>query len=153
MEGGPSLKLICLLAAIALVGVCVGCGSEDATTADSTVAEAAVLGCQGNTQVEPEEVVACAAGDGINVDHLRWTAWGEDPAFGRGMALVNACDPDCAAGNYNLFRVVLVATGLKSCQGTQVYGTIRYAVIEATGSQPLPGPGELQPASSTYCDQ
>jgi hypothetical protein len=155
MEGGQRLiRLASLVATIVIGGALVGCGSggggTTTVTTGSQAADVAILGCRGNLQVEPEEVVACAADDGINVDHVKWTGWGEDPAYARGQAIVNTCDPYCAAGNYHLFRVVLIATGFRTCDGEQVYRTIRFAVIEP-GPEP-PGPGRLQPALDEVCD-
>lgn len=152
MEKCPRLVWFVGLVVLAALA---GCGSDGATTttvtAGSPTANVAILGCQGNLKDEPVEVNACAADDGINVDHVEWTGWGEDPAYGRGRAIVNTCEPDCAAGNYNIFRVVLMATGLKPCKGTQVYRTIRFAVIEVTSTPPIP-PGELIPPDFSECD-
>jgi hypothetical protein len=140
-----------LLVPLTLVVAIAGCGSDSSSSAQPAVADVAIVGCRGSLHVEPSEVVACAADDGVNIDHVKWTGWGEDPAYGRGRAVSNSCEPYCAAGNYHIFRIVLIATGLKPCQGKQVYSTIRFAVIEEAPSAP-PGPGWLAPAPGRYCD-
>jgi hypothetical protein len=137
--------------------ILVGCGSGSSTVstepsaAASPGADVAVLGCQGSLKVEPSEVVACSIDEPVKIDHVDWTGWGEDPAYGRGRAIINTCEPYCAAGNYHLFRVILIATGLKPCQESQVYSAIRFAVI-SEGTTPSPGPGKLNPPPSHYCD-
>ncbi|MFK0115410.1 hypothetical protein [Streptomyces sp. NPDC090994] len=63
--------------------------------------------CQGRGEVRPGEYLL-ACGDGNSrLDSLHWARWDADAAVGRGVNLVNDCDPYCAAGTFRSYPVTV----------------------------------------------
>jgi len=80
------------------------------------------------------------------VDRLGPASSGRDRA-----SLVNDCTPDCAAGHFHSYRIVLIASGTRRCRaGRTAYRTITYAFI---GPSPFPAtaPGTTDPVYPTRC--
>jgi hypothetical protein len=73
-------------------------------------------------------MLACADGN-FSVAKLAWTGWGQAFTAGRGTGSVNDCKPNCAAGHFHSYPVILLATGRQSCHGTRAYASITYAFI------------------------
>ena len=59
-------------------------------------------------------VVAC--GDGNNrLARIKWESYGTDAASGTATAVVNDCEPNCAAGTFHHFRAVVTLNKPKDC--------------------------------------
>ena len=85
--------------------------------------------CLGKPRVKPASVLL-ACGDGsFRVTTLAWTGWGQTFAAGRGIGSVNDCTPNCAAGHFHSYPVILLATGRQRCHGNPAYNSITYAFI------------------------
>lgn len=138
MSGRTSFALV--LAALAVL--LAGCGSS---SGDGTAT--VVIDCLGAQHSEPQEVESCAADQGIVVRKIKWTAWGQDPAYGQGIAIANTCVPYCAAGNYKQTPVVLVASNPQPCDGKDFYKRVQYADL----GHLLPGSGRMIPSRNGDC--
>jgi hypothetical protein len=74
-----------------------------------------------NARYKPSHVVAACADNGLVVNGIQWSHWGQKSAAGSGTAVTNTCHPNCAAGHFrndpakvNLFRPRLCsALGIK----------------------------------------
>lgn len=60
---------------------------------------------------------------------------GQPFAAGRGTASINDCQPNCAAGYFHSYPVILLATGRQSCDGKPAYASTTYAFITQTPYQ------------------
>lgn len=89
----------------------------------------ALLDCLGNPQVRPQQVVLTCADANVAAEHLVWTGWGEPFAAATGVMQVNSCTPNCAAGTFHAFKTVLVARGVRRCNGVVAYTTVSYGFI------------------------
>ena len=59
-------------------------------------------------------VVAC--GDGNNrLARIHWESYGTDAASGTATAVVNDCEPNCAAGEFHRFHAVVTLNKPKDC--------------------------------------
>lgn len=63
--------------------------------------------CFSKSQVRPGDFLL-ACGDGNNrLTELRWSSWGPTSAVGRGLDVVNDCQPYCAAGTFHSYPVTV----------------------------------------------
>jgi hypothetical protein len=72
-------------------------------------------------QVRPGSIIL-ACGDGnFRLERMRWTAWGTAIARGTGLAELNDCTPNCAAGRFRAYpaRVTLARPGPCAGDGAQ----------------------------------
>jgi hypothetical protein len=131
------------LASIAGTGMSAGAGGTAQTLA--------LPDCAGKPAVKPVEVVLACADAGVIASALAWTGWGEPFTAARGVASVNDCDPNCAAGHRHTYQVVLIADGRQTCPGGRpAYARVTYAFI---GRSPYPqnAPGTTAPALPYHC--
>ena len=138
-----SARISFALALAVLSALVVGCGSSSDDDGAATV----VIDCLGAQHPEPQEVESCGADQGIVVRKIEWTAWGQDPAYGQGIAIANTCLPYCAAGNYKQTPVVLVASNPQPCGGKDFYKRMQYADL----GHLLPGSGRMIPSRNSDC--
>ena len=59
-------------------------------------------------------VVACADGNN-RLARIKWQSYGTDAASGTATAVVNDCEPNCAAGEFHSFRAVVTLNKPKDC--------------------------------------
>ena len=97
--------------------------------------------CAGGPTVRPDSVTLACADAGITAQKLQWTGWGNTFAAAIGTASVNTCTPNCAAGTFKQYRIVLIATGKQTCgNGQPAYAKVTYAFIGAAPSSVDPDP-------------
>lgn len=100
--------------------------------------------CLGKPQVRPAAVVI-ACGDGnFGLRKLRWSGWGTTMARATGVAYANDCKPYCAAGHFQSYAAVLVASGRQRCHGKVAYARL---TISFPGRSPYP---KAKPADLVY---
>ena len=58
---------------------------------------------------KPRTVIVTCADANFRVRAIQWSSWTANEARGRGTALVNDCDPDCAGGTFRRYPVRLRA--------------------------------------------
>jgi hypothetical protein len=64
--------------------------------------------------------ISCADANYMLVK-LTWSSWGGKTAAGGGMARVNSCTPNCAAGKFKNYPVKVTASNIKACKGHKDY--------------------------------
>jgi hypothetical protein len=100
--------------------------------AGSATRSASMIGlpdCLGKPRVKPASVVLACADGNFSVAKLAWTGWGQAFTAGRGTGMVNDCKPNCAAGHFHSYPVILLATGRQNCHSNPAYASITYAFI------------------------
>jgi hypothetical protein len=116
-------------------------GSIAAAPAGAAAPVMALPDCAGGPTVEPDSVTLACADAGITADKLQWTGWGSPFAAAVGTASVNTCTPNCAAGTFKHYRIVLIATGRQRCSnGRAAYAKVTYAFIGASPANTDPDP-------------
>jgi hypothetical protein len=93
----------------------------------------------GTPSYKPTRIVV-ACGDGNNrLARIRWQSYGTDAASGTATAVVNDCEPNCAAGEFHRFRAVVTLTKPKDCgryrQFTRLVERFTDDKPDATGSK------------------
>jgi hypothetical protein len=124
---------------LAVASVCLSLStvpsSVPVAAASSTIA---LPDCNGKPVVKPSSVVLACADAGIVAAHVKWNGWGAAVASGTGVASVNDCSPNCAAGHLLNYTVSLRAAGRQRCpSGQTAYARVSYAWV---GKSPY-GPG------------
>src|SRR5207253_10548708 len=65
-------------------------------------------GCTASNPVVRPGIITIGCGDGgVYLNVRRWSSWTSKAAAGKGFVYVNRCTPDCAAGNFNTYRMKL----------------------------------------------
>jgi hypothetical protein len=122
-------SLVRLLLLVGSLTVFAGLLLAPVGSAERTTTTIGLPDCLGKPHVRPASVVL-ACGDGnFSVAKLAWTGWGQSFAAGRGTGSVNDCKPNCAAGHFHSYPVILLATGRQRCHGSPAYNSITYAFI------------------------
>jgi hypothetical protein len=120
------VRLVLLVVALSLFAGLLLTSAGSASRATTTIG---LPDCLGKPRVKPTSVLL-ACGDGsFRVTKLAWTGWGQTFAAGRGTGFVNDCKPNCAAGHFHSYPVILLATGRQRCHGNPAYNSITYAFI------------------------
>lgn len=85
--------------------------------------------CWGPTQ-RPRVIVIACADAGLQFRGLRWRHWGATVARATGTALINDCDPFCAAGSWHRLPVKVRLSGPRRCpqQGFYAYERIQWRI-------------------------
>ncbi|MFV5996512.1 hypothetical protein ACNPQM_29950 [Streptomyces sp. NPDC056231] len=66
-----------------------------------------IVDCFSHPQVRPNDfLIACGDGNSI-LTALRWSDWKPNFAAGRGLNVVNDCQPFCAAGTFHPYPVTV----------------------------------------------
>ena len=73
-------------------------------------------------EVQPERIVISCADEGIFVDSITWSKWGNRRATGQGTLNVNTCKPNCAEGNFKQYpaNLTLKKVRTRKCGGKNV---------------------------------
>jgi hypothetical protein len=83
-------------------------------------------------------VVACADGNN-RLARIKWQSYGTNAASGTATAVVNDCEPNCAAGEFHRFRAVVTLNKPKDCgryrQFTRLVERFTDDKPDATGSK------------------
>jgi len=93
-----------LLLAAVVVLVLVGAGS-----AGSATSLPSFYGCQGtHASIRPHSILVACGDGGYYLAQLKWSSWTAMAAAATGVAHVNDCTPDCAAGHFHAYPDVSV---------------------------------------------
>lgn len=78
-------------------------------TAAASGASERVFGIEdcGEPEVRPDRIVLACADFGLYVDKTDWSSWGGRRARAKGVLNVNDCDPSCAEGHFDRYKVKL----------------------------------------------
>lgn len=95
--------MLCAATALAAATAVPASASVEAPSPAHVVA----VDCFSKSQTRPGDFLL-ACGDGNNrLTALRWSSWGPTSAVGRGLDVVNDCQPYCAAGKFHSYRVTV----------------------------------------------
>ncbi|PZT71249.1 hypothetical protein DN402_03890 [Streptomyces sp. SW4] len=107
--GSHAMRAAVTLGAAAALAASLGTASaapaeeRTARQADETV----LVDCAWETLVRPEAfLIACGDGNS-RLESLDWSRWDARAAVGRGVNVVNDCEPYCAAGTFHPYPVTV----------------------------------------------
>lgn len=83
-----------------------------------------LIDCEHQPVVRPATFVLTCADANSSIEPATWEVWGGAVARGTGTYLENDCTPDCAAGRFRAYPVVLIADDLATADGTAHYRRI-----------------------------
>lgn len=63
----------------------------------------------------PKSLVVTCADANYRLASLKWGSWGGKGSSGTGIAKVNDCKPNCAAGHFKSYRVAVAADRAVKC--------------------------------------
>jgi hypothetical protein len=114
MLGFRRLALAGLVAAAAMAltfqaGAFGARGGADAPNATGAQGRVLLLYNCERGRYKPRRLIVTCADSNFRVRNIAWSSWTADQARGRGTALVNDCDPDCAGGTFRRYPVRLRA--------------------------------------------
>lgn len=126
--------------ALASVGFLGGTGSASSVSP-------ALPNCAGKLTVKPNGITL-ACGDGnFYVENLKWTGWGESFAAATGTGKANDCQPNCAAGHFHSYPMILIVSGRQNCGGRPAYARVVYAFI---GRSPYPQSARVEDSTQDF---
>jgi hypothetical protein len=107
------MKRAAALIAVLLAVVATGCASTPTRAADAALVQRAaqgktvVVNCLLKQQTRPSSLIlTCADANDVLAD-LHWVSWGPTAAFATGIEQINDCTPDCAAGKFITYPVLV----------------------------------------------
>ena len=107
------MKRAAALIAVLLAVVVTGCASAPARATGTALiqpaspAKTVVVNCQFKTQTRPSWFILTCADAGDSLTSLHWVSWGSGAAFATGIERINDCTPDCAAGKFINYPVLV----------------------------------------------
>ena len=107
------MKRAAALIAVLLAVVVTGCASAPARATGTALiqrapaAETVVVNCLFKTQTRPSWFILTCADAGDSLTSLHWVSWGSGAAFATGIERINDCTPDCAAGKFINYPVLV----------------------------------------------
>jgi hypothetical protein len=103
---------ICALALLLVVGaMTAGCGGGN----DHNRKVLFPAGCT-NPSYKPTQIIVTCADANTVLKGISWKSYGSDRATGSATANVNACDPNCAAGELQTFPATVKLSQPKDCR-------------------------------------
>jgi hypothetical protein len=107
------MKRIAVLVAILLSVVATGCSSAPTRATDAALVQrtspekTVVINCLFKPQARPSSFVLTCADAGDSLTSLHWVSWGSGAAFATGVEQINNCTPNCAAGKFINYPVLV----------------------------------------------
>ncbi|MFF8614031.1 hypothetical protein [Streptomyces sp. NPDC015350] len=99
--------MLCAATALAAAAPVPASAAASPAAAPRPSARVVAVDCTWNPQVRPGEfLLACGDGNNRLID-IHWYSWGPTSAVGRGLDVVNDCQPYCAAGKFHSYPVVV----------------------------------------------
>jgi hypothetical protein len=106
--------LIAVLVAILLSVAATGCAAAPTratdtalTTRNAPTTRTVVVNCAFKQQARPSSLILTCADAGDVLARLHWVSWGSGAAFAYGIELINNCTPNCAAGRFITYPVLV----------------------------------------------
>jgi hypothetical protein len=69
----------------------------------------------GKPTYKPTSIVVTCADANSRITGIRWQSYGTKAASGTGTAKINACKPNCAAGRFKSYPVLVTLNRPKNC--------------------------------------
>jgi len=107
------MKRFAVLIAILLTAVAAGCASASAPSRATDTAliqrgnGTVVINCLFKSQTRPAYFILTCADAGDVLAHLHWVSWAPGAAFATGVEQINDCTPNCAAGKFINYPVLV----------------------------------------------
>jgi hypothetical protein len=105
------MKRAAVLIAILLGVVATGCASAPTRATDTAAIQRStgtvVINCLFKQQTRPSSFILTCADANDVLAHLHWVSWGSTAAFATGVEQINDCTPDCAAGKFINYPVLV----------------------------------------------
>ena len=107
------MKRAAVLIAVLLAVVVTGCASAPSRATDAALIQPApaartvVVNCLFKPQTRPSWFILTCADAGDSLTSLHWVSWGSGAAFATGIERINDCTPDCAAGKFINYPVLV----------------------------------------------
>jgi hypothetical protein len=107
------MKRAAVLIVILLSVVATGCASAATRATDAALIQRApaektvVVNCLFKSQTRPSWFILTCADAGDSLTSLHWVSWGSGAAFATGIERINNCTPDCAAGKFINYPVLV----------------------------------------------
>lgn len=86
-----------------------------------------------NNKYKPKSFVVTCADSNFSVEKIKYSSYGAKSAKGTGTAVVNTCDPNCAAGTDKSYPVKFTFSRVRQCGDVPQF---RRATITFTGARP-----------------
>lgn len=110
---------------------------EQPSSQGAIVPAAALNDCDGSRVIKPKTwTITCADANQV-VSDLKWTAWGQSQAEGRGVLQTNSCEPSCAEGKFISQRVTVTASEPRLEDETIIYSTVTVTPITKSAGQSI----------------
>lgn len=116
MNVGFGRKSVALAASTTLAAGLLTVGTSAATAAPMV----SVNDC-GSLETKPKEIVLACADANEYLDNVRWKSWKKKKAKGRATYKVNDCDPTCADGTWESYKVRVTLRKPRTQSGERVY--------------------------------
>jgi hypothetical protein len=155
------MKRVAVLIALLLSVVATGCASASAPTRATDTAltqvfseQTVVINCLFKEQTRPSNFILTCADAGDVLAHLHWVSWGPTAAFATATEQINDCTPNCAAGkfiNYPVLVDLWRPEPLRGHPGTLYYS--RATRVYTNNRPPLyhcNGPHTCYPQTATF---
>jgi len=106
------MKRAAVLIAILLSVFATGCASAPTRATDTaftqrSAPQTVVVNCLFESQTRPSSFILTCADAGDVLADLHWVSWGTAAAFATGIEQINNCTPDCAAGKFINYPVLV----------------------------------------------
>jgi hypothetical protein len=110
------MKRVAVLIAALLAAAITGCASAPVHATDTALTQrnipiysvqTVVVNCLFREQTRPSDFILTCADAGDVLAHLHWVSWGPTAAFATGTEQINDCTPDCAAGKFINYPVLV----------------------------------------------
>jgi hypothetical protein len=134
------MKRAAVLITILLAMVATGCASAPTRATDTAFTQHAatpvaslktvLVNCLFKQQTRPSSFILTCADAGDVLAHLHWVSWGSGAAFATGIEQVNSCRPDCAAGKFISYPVLVDLS-----RATRVYTANRPPLYFCNGTR------------------
>ena len=106
------MKRAAALITILLAVVATGCASAPARATDTafthrSAPQTVVVNCSFKSQTRPSSFILTCADAGDVLTAMHWVSWGPAAAFATGVERINDCTPNCAAGKFINYPVLV----------------------------------------------
>ena len=107
------MKRAAALIAVLLAVGAAGCASAPTRATDAALiqrastAKTVAINCQFKPQVRPSAMILTCADANDVLTGLHWVSWGSGAAFATGIEQINDCTPNCAAGKFINYPVLV----------------------------------------------
>jgi len=78
---------------------------------------------------KPKTITAFCADAGVIINKVKYSTYGSKIARGTGVAAVNLCEPNCAAGKTQNFKVRFTLSTVRQCGDSYQFRQLRFTYV------------------------